>query len=434
MFIQRENELSLLTNSYNEPDSSLEFIFGARNSGKTTLLNEYSKDKKRVYFANYEMIPSQFFTQFANKINNHFLNVDVNFTFSSFLEVLEFLEKQVIDEKLVLIIDDFQNILKVDKNALKDLLKYWKKELKNKNIQLIISSAVLFDDSYEKEMKRVSSNLIELSYLDFTAIKEFFPSMNKLDQLYVYSLLGTTPTNLKYYNPKNEFSENIFNLFLNPNSYLFDYGIRILKNEISDIGTYSSILHAISKGNTKIGDIANKLKVKSTYLTRYIQKLIDMMIVKKIVPVGEDKKTSKFGRYEIQNNALKFWFSYIYPNLASLQLGEIKEVTKQIEDEFIRKTVFSTYKVCIKEFIYKKQADIFGYDPKAIGSWWDNNSNFIDLISYDNKTITFVQILWEDKEVAKFSYEKLKTASEKYQSTLEKKYIIITKDTFLNMK
>ena len=48
------------------------------------------------------------------------------------------------------------------------------------------------------------------------------------------------------FNPKNEFSENIFNLFLNPNSYLFDYGIRILKNEISDIGTYSSILYAIS--------------------------------------------------------------------------------------------------------------------------------------------------------------------------------------------
>lgn len=434
MFIQRENELKALNKSFNEANSNIEFIFGARNTGKTTLLNEYSKDKQRIYFANYEMIPSLFFTQFANKINNHFFNADVNFTFNNFLEVLVFLEKQKIEEKLIIIIDDFQNILKVDKTALLELIKFWKKTLKNKNIQLIISSSILFDDSYEKDLNKISSNLFHLEYLDFTAIKELFPSMNRLDQLYVYSLLGTTPTNLKYYNPRNDFSENIFNLFLSPNSYLFDYGIKILKNEISDIGTYSSILHSISKGNTKIGDIANSLNVKSTYLTRYIQKLIEMMIVKKIVPVGEDRKTSKFGRYEIQNHALRFWFSYIYPNFSSLQLGEIKEVSHQIEEEFIKKTVFSTYKQCIKEFIYKKQEEIFGYEPKSIGSWWDNNNHTIDLVSYDKKNITYVQILWEDKELAQISYERLKKSSDKFETTLEKKYIIITKETFLNMK
>ena len=258
--------------------------------------------------------------------------------------------------------------------------------------------------------------------------------MNRLDQLYVYSLLGTTATNLKFYNPKIEFTENIYNLFLSSNSYLFDYGIRILKAEISDIGTYSSILYAISKENTKVGDIALFLDVKSTHLTRYLQKLIDMMIIEKIVPVGEDKNSSKFGRYKIIDNTLKFWFSYIYPNLTALQQNRVKEVIKQIEDEFISKTVFLSYKSCIKEFIYKDKESILGYEPNAIGSWWDNQNNTIDLIAYDKKQITFVQILWEDKDVAKISYGKLKTASEKFETSLEKKYVIVTKDTFLNMK
>ncbi|WP_072682519.1 ATP-binding protein [Arcobacter sp. LA11] len=433
MFLQREKELKLLNKSFDLPNSSIEFLFGAKNSGKTTILQEYSKDKDRLYFSNYEMIPSMFFTQMANTINEYFYEGDVNTSFSTFSEVLKFLDKQVIEKKLVIIIDDFQNIVKVEKNALIELLKFWKKNLKNKNIQLIISSSLLFNDNLD-EIEKVLTNNITLDYLDFIAIKEFFPDMNRLDQLYVYSLLGTTPSNLKYYNPKIDFTDNIFNLFLSPNSYLFDYGIRVLKNEISDIGTYSSILHSIAKGNTKIGDIANSLDVKSTYLTRYLQKLIDMMVIKKIVPVGEDKKISKFGRYEIEDSALKFWFSYIYPNLTALQLNDVKEVSKQIQDEFISKTVFLSYKKCIKEMINNKKKDILGYEPLHIGSWWDNNNNTIDLIAYDRKTVTFIQILWEDKDVAKISYGELKSSSEKFESSLEKKYVIVTKNTFFNMK
>jgi len=434
MFIQREKELELLEKSYNEPNSTIDFLFGTTSCGKTTLLKEFSKEKDTLYISNYEMIPSLFFTKITSIINNFFENKYSDVNLNNFLEVLEFIEKQKIDSKLVIIFDDFQNIQKVDKSALENLVRFWKKTLKHKNIHVIISSSLLFGDSFEKDINKVSSNNILLEYLDFTAINELFPSMNRLDQLYVYSLLGTTATNLKYYNTKKNFIENIFNLFLAPNAYLFDYGIKVLKSEISDIGTYSSILHAISQGNTKIGDIAAALDVKSTYLTRYMQKLIDMMIVKKVVPLGEDKKKSKFGRYEISDNTLKFWFSYIYPNYSKLQFGEVEEVSKLIEDEFISKTVFLSYKKCIKEYIYKQQNKIFGYEPNFVGSWWDNNNNTIDLIAYNRKFITFVQILWEEKDVAQISYGKLKSSSDKFPTTLEKKYIIVSKNTFFNIK
>jgi len=434
MFIKREQELELLNKSYNEPNSTIDFIFGPISSGKTALINEFSKEKDTLYISSYEMFPSLFFTKLANIINNFFEQKDINFKINNFLDLLEFLDAQKIENKLIIVFDDFHNVQKVDKNALTNLLTFWKKKLKNKNIHLVISSSIFFQDSFDKDINKHSNNRITLDYLDFTAIKSLFPKMNKLDQLYVYSLLGTSSSNLKYYNVQKDFTENIYNLFLSQNAFLFDYGIRVLKNEISDIGTYSSILYAISQGNTKIGDIANSLDVKSTYLTRYMQKLIDMMIVKKVVPLGEDVKKSKFGRYEIVDNTLKFWFSYIYPNYSNLQSSNVSKVTKQIEDEFISKSVFLSYKKCIKEIIYKQQKEIFGYEPNFIGSWWDNNNNNIDLIAYNKRYITFVQILWEDKDLAKISYSKLKSSSDKFETTLEKKYIIITKNTFFNMK
>ncbi|MCP4970857.1 MAG: ATP-binding protein [Arcobacter sp.] len=433
MFLQREEELTRLNHSFNLPNSSLDFIFGPKSSGKTSLINEYVKDKDKLYFSNYEMIPSLFFTKMANSINSYFNNSDINFTFNSLTDVLKFLEIQVIKSKLVIILDDFHSIIKVEKNSLDILFKFWKNSLKNKNIHIIISSSLLFSNSYKKDIQKISTNIIHLNYLDFVVIKEFFPEMKRIDQLYIYSLLGTSPSNLKYYNPKTDFSENIFNLFLSTNSFLFDYGIKVLKSEITDIGTYSSILYSISIGNNKIGDIANSLDIKSSYLSRYIQKLIDMMIIKKNVPVGDNEQTSKFGRYEIRDSTLKFWFSYIFPNLSSLQLNNIKEVSKIIEDEFIRKTVFLSYKKCIIEFINANKKNILGYEPVAIDSWWDNNNTHIDLIAYDKKTVTFIQILWENKEIAKISYGELKSNSNKFKTALNKKYIIITKDTFFNI-
>lgn len=432
MFLQREKELERLEKTYASANSSLNFIFGPKNSGKTSLCLEYKKNKTFIYLSNYEMIPSLFFTNMANTLSQYFHQTNtVGKAFTSFKEILFFLEKQIIQDKMVLIFDDFQHILKVDKEALDALLLFWKRGLKNKNIQLILCSSLLVEK--EEELEKIA-NVMHLGYLDFICIKEFFPEMNRLDQLYVYSLLGTMPSNLKFYNPKIDFTENIFNLFLSSNAYLFDYGIRILKSEISDIGTYSSILHSIANGNKKIGDIAASLELKSTHLTRYLQKLMEMMIIKKNVPIGEDKKTSKFGRYEIIDSALHFWFKYIYPNLTALQQNDVKDVSCQIEDEFISKTVFLSYKKCIKEFIHKKQENIFGYLPNAIGSWWDNQNHAIDLIAHDKKTITFVQILWEDKDVATIEYGKLKNSSEKFYTPLEKKYIIVTKNTFFNMK
>lgn len=437
MFIHREAELEKLNNSYSSINSALDIIYGAKNIGKTALVNEFSKNKSFIYFSSYEMISTHFFTNMANTISKHFYGVNtVGKPFNSFEEVLLFLLEQDIKEKLILILDDFQAILKTDKQALDVLCKYWKKELKKRNIHIIITSSLQFLEFQAKnEIEAFANNIIKLEYLEFFAIKEFFPSLNKLDQLYIYSLLGTTPANLKYYNPKIDFTENIVNLFISPNAYLFEYGVRFLKNEITEVGTYSSILHAIAKGNKKIGDIAKYLDVKSTYLTRYLLKLSDMMVIKKVIPLGEEKnKNSKYGRYEISDNTLIFWFLYIYPNLLLLQQNKLEEVSQIIQEEFIKKTVFQSYKKCIKEIIFSKQETILGYLPKAIGSWWDNSDNNIDIVAHNNKVITFIQILWEDKDIAKIAYGKLKSTSDKFETSLEKKYIIVTKNTFFNMK
>lgn len=433
MFLKRDYELNVLNQNYDKPSSSVQLIFAAKGVGKTSLLNEFSKNKEVVFLTNYEMIPNKFFSQMANVICNHFKKCTLDMPLNSFYEVLLYLSKQEIKTKTTIIFDDFQNVLKADKDSLKSLIDIWKDKLKDKNIQIIISSSLIFKEKNLYEIKKISSDILTLKHLTFDCISNFLPKLNRIDQLYVYSLLGTSPKYLKYYNDELNFTENIYNLFLHSNSYLYDLGINILKSELNDIGTYCSILQSIAQGNSKIGDIAQSLDIQATYLTRYLQKLTEMMIITKEIPINQNLKNSKFGRYIIEDSALKFWFAYIYSNISFLQSGNIKKVSSIIQEDFISKTVFKSYKKCISEFIDKNKKNIFGYEPLFINSWWDNN-NSIDLIAYDRKTITFVEILWEDKDMAKISYGKLKVLSEKFKTTLSKKYIIISKDTFLNMK
>lgn len=433
MFVGREIELEILEKNFQSPSSSIDLVFGSKYSGKTAFLNQFLSNKKRLYFSSFEMIPSIFFTQMANKINQYFYESSFNSTVSNFEQILQLIAKYNFDEKIVLVFDDFHQITKVDKEALNKLVEYWKKRLCNKNLQIIISSSIIFEEEGMKKLSKVVSANIELNPLPFSSIRNFFPNISKLDQIYLYSLLGTSPYFLKYYNPKKEFSENVYNLFLSNNGFLSTLGVDILKSELNEIGTYGSILHAIAQGNTKIGDIANTLELKSTYLTRYLNKLVNMMVIKKVVPINEDTANSKFGRYIICDNAVKFWFSYIYTNITSLREMDLEVVTQLIQNKFVTQTVAHNYKNAIKEYVYSNQEKIFGYKPTKIGSWWDNSDHSIDIIAYNKKTITFVQIFWESKEMAKIQYENLKRTSELFPTTLEKKYIIVTKESLLNI-
>jgi len=50
MFVGRKHELDSLKKSYNRDAFQFPVIYGRRRVGKTTLINEFCKDRKTVYF------------------------------------------------------------------------------------------------------------------------------------------------------------------------------------------------------------------------------------------------------------------------------------------------------------------------------------------------------------------------------------------------
>ena len=96
----------------------------------------------------------------------------------------------------------------------------------------------------------------------------------------------------------------------------------MLQQEVSEVGSYFSIIKAIAAGNHKLSAIAAVLKVKSTNLTKYLKTLMDLDILERRVPVTEgNPEKSKRGLYKIKDNYLRFWFAFIYPNMSFIESG-----------------------------------------------------------------------------------------------------------------
>ena len=66
-FIDREEELNTLESEYRREGASLVILYGRRRVGKTSLISEFIKDKKALYFLASEESESQNRLDFKNK-------------------------------------------------------------------------------------------------------------------------------------------------------------------------------------------------------------------------------------------------------------------------------------------------------------------------------------------------------------------------------
>lgn len=424
MFINREKELEILNKDYENNLSSYRFVYGRRNIGKTTFINKYLENKEMIYLACTEMIPSLMYVKFSEIIYKYVSKDSINQDeCTSFTKILELISKCSFSKKIVIVFDDFQYLQKNDKTLMTIFKDFWNKELCSKKIQIIFLS------SYCTAQNTIhTSNTIYLEPLDYKIIKTVLPNVNKNDIMYIYASFGTNPQYLKLYDIRKDFVTNIKEVLLNYKNQIFYEGLYLIKNELNDVSTYCSILHAIAVGNHKIGDIAKALKVNSSYLTRYLQKLLEIMIIKRSLPLGEDVNNTKFGRYDIDDNFLKFWFCYIYPNYHYLQKNDIYPVISFIRQDFSKRLVKDAYKKYVMSLLQSDSENFLSYEPIEIGSWWNNKDVEIDIVSYDKSEITFIDCKWREKFNIKYEYSKLQSNAKSFQSNLTKKYIIFAKN------
>jgi len=435
MFINRKEELQVLEKEYKKNTSSFSVIYGRRRVGKTALISKYIENKPHLYlYATESSLKNQLQT-FTNEIIKIF-KLPYKINFNSFEEAFIFIANQ--NQKIILVIDEYQNLAKLDKSFSSMLQKVWDMYLSKSQIHLILCGSVIsmmYSEvlNYTAPLYGRRTSNIHLKSIKFKYLPEFLQNVDKLDLMNVYASFGTIPKYLLMYDVNKSFIQNLKDNILDKNSFLYSEGYFLLKQEVNDTSNYFSILESISKGNTKIGAIASSMGVHSSYLPKYLNKLIELDIIQKEIPITETNPLkSKLGRYKIKDKFLNFWFYYVYKNYNYLELGEVDVVLDEIKKNFNDKFVSFAFEDFVYEEILYNPQKYLNFIPKKVGRWW-NNKEEIDLIAFDDENIAFIECKWRnvvDKESIK---NKLIQKSSLIKHNKNSFYLVITKDDYLKL-
>ena len=142
VFIGREKELSDLNELYVQDKFQLFVLYGRRRVGKTTLLNEFCRDKDTIFYSAEQSNNKNNLEKFSELVFNFYNETNLE-SFSSWTNALSYINERQKDKRLVLVIDEFLYLVKKNKALLSELQHLIDHTLIKGNIFMIICGSYM---------------------------------------------------------------------------------------------------------------------------------------------------------------------------------------------------------------------------------------------------------------------------------------------------
>jgi len=430
MFVNRQKELQLLEEEYLSNGFKFTVMYGRRRVGKTTLLKEYISAKPYIYFlVTLESLPiviQRFQNMVADFLKDEFLK---DIELKSFEQIFSYLAKQKLSSKIVVVIDEFQYLGKLDKSIPSQFQYIVDEILKSKNIHLVLCGSIIsmmYEQtlSYNSPLYGRRTSSIKLDALSFEYLSAFFPTKSEIELIELYTVLYGVPKYLELFRESDTIFEAIEKNILDKNAFLYEEPRFILQNEVNEPMTYFTILETIANGEHKLGNIAGKLNKNVQNITSFISKLIELEIIYKEVPVTEKlPNKSKKGLYFIKDNFFRFWFSYVLPYKSQLELGNTNYAMVKIKENFSG-FVAKVYEDLAVEYTLKN------YPLLKAGRWWSKDEE-IDVVGVSETFMLVGECKYSNKKVGTDVLAQLEEKSKKIELKLPiKHYLLFSKSGF----
>ena len=444
MFVGRERELKSLEDKY--ASNKFEFVVmrGRRRVGKSTLLKEFSKDKKDViYFLSQERNFKKSITQLSKTVNEYIgKGTSVYDDFEPLFEDVFIASKE---KRILLILDEFPYLANSDKSLmsiLQTLIDTYHEE--SKLFLILCGSSISFMENkvlaYKAPLYGRSTGQMVIKPFFFDVAQKYFDNYSNVDKIIAYSIYGGIPAYLRTINNKKSIKENIIQSFLNEDGSLYDEPNILIKEELREPAVYNSIIEAIANGNTKNNEISTKVGEQRDKIGVYLKNLLELQIITREYP-STDKSHSKKSLYKLKDNLFQFWYRFISENKSKIEFDNDKsEVYDRLIKPYLEEYVGRIFEdICMEYFLLnisnRKNKLPFTFDK--IGRWWDSNPKTkqeeeIDLLIFtnDNKNSFFVECKWRNEKVGLDILKDLQRKSELLNQFENRYYGICSKSGF----
>lgn len=163
MFVGREQELASLEEFYAKDGIGMTVIYGRRRIGKSTLITEFVKDKKTVFYTATKIGKTRNLELFSKQVLDLFMPGIENISFNSIEAVFDFIDKNIANDKIVLVIDELPYWAEKDDSLLSILQKYIDTIWNDKNLKIILCGSACSIFIYIQNYNLLRRHLRKLS-------------------------------------------------------------------------------------------------------------------------------------------------------------------------------------------------------------------------------------------------------------------------------
>ncbi len=440
MFYCRERELSDLNRRYNKGNFECAVIYGRRRVGKTSLINEFCKDKPVIFFSALSATAKENLEALSKAIytfsDSDAVNAPVYGSFDDAFAAISALSKK---SRLVFVIDEYPYLAKSEPSISSRLQHLIDRVWQNDNIFLILcGSSMSFMEhqvlGYESPLYGRRTAQYKISALTYREIPVFNPSLSVEQQAMVYGITGGIP----HYINKLDIDENldsavIENVF-NSSAYLFEEPENLLKQELREPAVYNSIITAVASGASRVNEISTKTSLETAVCVKYLKTLMELGIIKRETPVAE--KNSKKVIYSIGDNFFRFWYMFVQKNMSAVVSGQFSKVYEKAVKNRYHDYMGQIFEQMCRDYLLRYAHNMPVMITEA-GQWWGTDAKEkkevqIDIVcpAVEGKEYIIGSCKYKNEKIGLDELEKLRHYAEVFGYGEKYYYYIFSKGGF----
>jgi len=411
-FIGRSTELQFLNEYFQREGSQILVVYGGKGVGKTALLQEFCKDKKHTCFLARACSEREQRYQWAAELRA--LGREIG-RYPEYAEIFESAAVWKETEKQVVILDEFQHIVKGDSSFFETLIRYVEGRLLSRPVMVVLvtSASGWVENTMVSKIGRSAASIdgwMKVREMTLTELAELFPGYSREDYICNYAVLGGIPGYWMNFSRELGTGENIIRNILRQESRLYGEMSVFLLEELREPAVYNTILAAMARDCNKLNDIYKHTGFSRAKISVYLKNLMELDLVEKVFSYETAGKVeTQKGIYRISNAYVKFYFRYIFSGMSNL--------LQLTPEEFYEKRIAPSFSLYVDEAyrkICREQMSRFYHNTGE----WLGKAGTIDVIAADAEgrltvaSCSFAkQMAYEDYEWLLFCMKKARVKS-----------------------
>ena len=430
---------------YSKEGFQMAVVYGRRRVGKTTLIDAFAADKPTLFFTAQQRSSLQNLVQFSRAVYAFFgMPADVG-AFPDWASAFSFVAdaaQERAGSPFVLVFDEFPYAAETEPSLPSALQIAIDHEFRDVNMSLILcgsNEGFMESEVLGRKSPLYGRRTMQLKVKPFDCFDAalMLPGLSAEQHIAYYATFGGTPYYLAQIDSGGTYEENVSNLMFDTSGILYEEPLMLLRQELREPALYNSILDAVGSGETVSKRIAERAGVNPNSMSKYLKTLIDLGILEKEVPFGENPATSRKAAYRLADPFFAYWYAFVSKNVGAIEAGAgaaaaCRTAFGQALSTYVGKQFEA---VCLQWVIRENARGRLPFLASSFGHWWGTDprkkaETDIDVAAADkeSKSILLGECKWRNDFNEAAAIQALEYRAPLIKGYENRNYILFTKE------